>query len=99
MASSSSGTSFRASGRHNKWFEELRCSCDEPATFSISGSDSNQGRSIRGFPNFKVNFVHGFLFWGLFFRDLQIYSLDLQDNSKKCRFLFGLIHHCQTIPA
>ncbi|KAL4557373.1 hypothetical protein LXL04_035549 [Taraxacum kok-saghyz] len=38
----------------NRWSEDLRCDCDEPATFSISRTDENPGRSCRSCPNFQL---------------------------------------------
>nr|KAJ0193043.1 hypothetical protein LSAT_V11C800426040 [Lactuca sativa] len=37
----------------NRWSEDLRCECDEPATFSISKTVDNPWRKFRGCPNYQ----------------------------------------------
>ncbi|CAI9287030.1 unnamed protein product [Lactuca saligna] len=39
----------------NHWFEDLRCDCDEPATFSISKIVDNPWRKFRGCPNYQLD--------------------------------------------
>ncbi|KAL4572154.1 hypothetical protein LXL04_018923 [Taraxacum kok-saghyz] len=53
MVASANESLYRAWASRNRWSEDLRCDCDEPATFSISRTDENPGRSFRGCPNFK----------------------------------------------
>ncbi|KAL4583187.1 hypothetical protein LXL04_007753 [Taraxacum kok-saghyz] len=53
VSSSSHASLYKIWASKNRWSEELRCKCDEPATFSISITDENPGRKFRGCPNFK----------------------------------------------
>ncbi|CAI9272445.1 unnamed protein product [Lactuca saligna] len=39
----------------NRWSEDLRCECDEPATFSISKNVDNPWRKFRGCPNYQFH--------------------------------------------
>ncbi|CAI9265092.1 unnamed protein product [Lactuca saligna] len=39
----------------NCWSEDLRCDCDEPATFSISKTVDNPWRKSRGCPNYQFH--------------------------------------------
>ncbi|KAL4584779.1 hypothetical protein LXL04_009389 [Taraxacum kok-saghyz] len=54
MVLSANESLYRVWASRNRWSEDLRCDCDEPATFSISRTDENPGRSFRGCPNFKI---------------------------------------------
>ncbi|KAL4582628.1 hypothetical protein LXL04_007185 [Taraxacum kok-saghyz] len=47
MVQSANQSLYRAWASRNRWSEDLRCDCDEPATFSISRTDENPGRSFR----------------------------------------------------
>ncbi|KAL4569888.1 hypothetical protein LXL04_025534 [Taraxacum kok-saghyz] len=54
MVQSANESLYRAWASRNRWSEDLRCDCDEPATFSISRTDENLGRSFKGCPNFQA---------------------------------------------
>ncbi|KAL4584494.1 hypothetical protein LXL04_009096 [Taraxacum kok-saghyz] len=47
MVASANESLYRAWASRNRWSEDLRCDCDEPATFSISRTDENPGKSFR----------------------------------------------------
>ncbi|KAL4580896.1 hypothetical protein LXL04_017102 [Taraxacum kok-saghyz] len=53
VSSSSHASLYKIWASKNRWIEDLRYECDEPATFSISKTDENPGRKFRGCPNFK----------------------------------------------
>ncbi|KAL4564032.1 hypothetical protein LXL04_028082 [Taraxacum kok-saghyz] len=53
MVQSANQSLYMAWASRNRWSEDLRYDCDEPATFSISRTDENPGRSFRGCPKFQ----------------------------------------------
>ncbi|KAL4589178.1 hypothetical protein LXL04_002083 [Taraxacum kok-saghyz] len=54
MVQSANESLYRAWASRNRWSEDLRCDCGEPATFSISRTNENPGRSFKGCPNFQL---------------------------------------------
>ncbi|KAL4578700.1 hypothetical protein LXL04_014829 [Taraxacum kok-saghyz] len=53
VSSSSHASLYKIWASKNRWSKDLRCECDEPATFSISRTGENSGRKFRGCPYFK----------------------------------------------
>ncbi|CAI9286485.1 unnamed protein product [Lactuca saligna] len=61
----------------NHWSEDLRCDCDEPATFSISKTVDNPWRKFRGCPNYQET--------------MRKFHMDLEEANNKKTFAMEVL--------
>ncbi|CAH1432330.1 unnamed protein product [Lactuca virosa] len=54
---------YREWALRNRWYEDLRCECDEPATFSISKTVDNPWRNSRGVQTIRTPKKYEFFLW------------------------------------